>query len=89
MSSILLKHLIIRREFHGGEGVKVLSAFREEIIPGLDQSTFALIVDEVENIICPSLSHLVGLARSFSAGYLSQVLFQCHLPLCLYNDFSQ
>jgi hypothetical protein len=31
--SLVLEDLVVRRELHGGEGVGVLAAFREEVVP--------------------------------------------------------
>jgi hypothetical protein len=50
---------IIWRKFHGYQGVEVLGAFREQVVPSSNQAAFVLVVNQIEGIVGPGFPNLL------------------------------
>ena len=55
---VVLKHLEVGRQLHGGHRVDVLFDFVEKVVPAADQTALVLVVDQVKFIGHPGLAHL-------------------------------
>ena len=55
---IVLKHLEVGGQLHGGHGVDVFFDLVEEVVPATDQATLVLVVNQVKLIGHPGLTHL-------------------------------
>ena len=51
-------YLVEGRELHGGDTVDVFLHLVEEVVPATDQSTLELVVDHLQLVRLPHLTHL-------------------------------